>query len=403
MKFNWNGEVGWEITSQVVNDDLAKAGGGPVEVELHTFGGDFFQGISIHTALKNYPGQKTVTIGAIVASAGTVIALGFDKIIARDTSTIMIHNAQSGERGDQNDMRKLADQLEAWSNMIAEMLVAKTGKKLADIKKMMDDETWMVGQQIFEFGFADEIISTGQPLNRSALLASARAMVTNSARQPNKLDPEAAIISGAVDTESPWRYTENDKLDKLGEYPYAKNGVVFRSALRSIAARATDPAIRNRAAELVKLIDRKERKVTKQEILDAAKTAFENNQLTLKEIAAHLGQSAQLVGEVQNKVSEELVSTKAELVKLQADLAGFDAERVKNALAKKYSGALLTLAVDMIGGCKFAEVEAKMVEFEKTESAKKIAAAMADVTSPLNRIDSREAAQAADPLKGIRV
>jgi ATP-dependent protease ClpP protease subunit len=403
MKFNWNGEVGFEITTQTVNNDLAQAAGGPVEVELNTFGGDFFHGISIHTALKNYTGPKTVTLGAVVASAGTVIALGFDKIIARDNSTIMIHNAQSWEFGDQNDLRKLADQLEAWSKMIADMLVEKTGKSEVEIKKMLDDETWMFGQEIVDFGFADEIIKSGEATNRALALASARNKIKNSARPNQKLDPEAAIISGAVDTDSPWRYTENDKLDKLGEYPYAKNGVVFRSALRSIAARATDPAIKNRATELVKMIDRKETRVTKQEILDAAKNAVENNQLTLKEIANHLGLSAQLVGEVQNKVNEELAATKAELITVKNSLKEFDADRVKNVLAKKYSGALLTLATDMIGSAPFADIEAKMVEFEKTESAKKVAAAMADVTSPLNRIDSREQTKQADPLANLRV
>lgn len=391
MKFNWNGEVGWEITTQQVANDLASAGGGPIEVDLNTFGGNFFDGITIHTALKNYTGHKTVKLGALVASAGTVIALGFDVIIARDNSTIMIHNAQSGEFGDQNDMRKLADQLEAWSTMIADMLVAKTGKKLPEIKKMLDEETWLFGQEIVDFGFADSIETTGQTANKAAALAMARAKVTNSVREKNKLDPAAAIISGAFDDHTAWSYTENDKLDKLGEYPYAKNGVVFRSALRSIAARATDPAIRNQATELVKLIDRKEQKVDLKEALTFVKNAIENNQTTFRALAKELGFENQLLNiEVQNAASAELAATKAELITVKNSLKEFDADRVKNALAKKYSGALLTLATDMIGNCAFADVEAKMVEFEKTESAKKVAAAMADVTSPLNRIDSRE-------------
>jgi ATP-dependent protease ClpP protease subunit len=405
MKFNWSGEVGWGIDSRQVEADLIQAGGGPIEVELNTPGGDFFAGININTVLKAYPGQKTVTLGALVASAGTVIALGFDKIIARDNSTVMIHNAQSGEFGDQNDMRKLADQLEAWSVMIADMYAAKTEKTPAAIRKAMDEETWLFGQEIVDFGLADELQTSGQATTRAAALAMAQAKikVTNSARS-KPIDPAAAIISGAVDMHSAWSFTKSDSLEYIGEYPYAKNGVVFRSALRSIAARATDPAIKKQAEDLVKLIDRKDdRKVTKQEILDAAKVAVDNNQLTLKEIANALGLSSQLVGEVQNAVSVELAAVKSENATLKADLASVDAERVKNALAKKYSGALLTLATDMLVGVKFADLDTRMGEFEKTESAKKIAAAMADVTSPLNRIDSREAAEQADPLAKLRV
>jgi len=405
MKFNWSGEVGWEITSQIVDEALRQAGGGPIEVELNTPGGDFFAGININTVLKAYAGSKTVTLGALVASAGTVIALGFDKIIARDNSTVMIHNAQSGEFGDQNDMRKLADQLEAWSVMIADMYAAKTGKTPAAIRKFMDEETWLFGQEIVDFGIADEIQTSGQATTRAAALAMAQAKikVTNSARA-QKIDPAAAIISGAVDMHSAWSFTKNDALEYIGEYPYAKNGVVFRSALRSIAARATDPAIKKQADDLVKLIDRKDdKKVTKQEILDAAKVAVDNNQLTLKEIANALGLSSQLVGEIQNKVGEELTATKVQLLTVQAQLTEFDADRVRNALAKKYSGALLTLATDMLVGIKFADLAVRMAEFEKTDSAKNVAAAMADVTSPLNRINSREAAEQADPLAKLRV
>jgi ATP-dependent protease ClpP protease subunit len=407
MRFNWSGEVGWEITSRSVAEDLAKAGGGPVEVELNTFGGNFFDGINIHTALKAYTGAKVVTLGAVVASAGTTIAMGFDKIIARDNSTVMIHNAQAGEWGDQNDLRKLADQLESWSAMIAEMYAAKTGKTVAAIRKLMDDETWLFGQEIVDFGFADEIEATGQTMTKAAALAMARAQikVTNGPRTHRDAFDHAQdlIKSGAVDMQTAWNFTQKDNLEYLGEYPYAKNGVVFRSALRSIAARATDPAIKKQADVLMDMCHRKDKTVTKQEILDATKAAVENNQLTLKEIANALGLSAQLVGDVQNAVNAELATVKAENVTLKAQLETFDADRVKNALAKKYSGALLTLASDMLNGVKFAELDARMAAFEQTESAKKVAAAMADVTSPLNRIDSREAAQAADPLKGIRV
>jgi ATP-dependent protease ClpP protease subunit len=407
MKFNWNGEVGWEITSRSVAEDLAKAGGGPVEVELNTPGGEFFDGINIHSALIGYQAQKTVTLGALVASAGSVIALGFNKIIARDTSTVVIHNAWTVQGGDQNELRKTADQLEAWSNMIADLIAAKTGKDVDEIKTMLNEETWLVGQEIVDFGFADELQTTGQTVNKALVLASARARIAvkNQVRPHRDAFDHAQdlIKSGAVDMQSAWNFTQKDNLEYLGEHPYAKNGVVFRSALRSIAARATDPAIKKQAEVLMDMCHRKDKTVTKQEILDATKAAVENNQLTLKEIANALGLSAQLVGDVQNAVNAELATVKAENVAMKAQLETFDADRVKNALSKKYSGALLTLACDMLNGVKFADLDTRMAAFEQTESAKKVAAAMADVQSPLNRIDSREAAESADQLEGLRV
>lgn len=174
-----SGDIGIEITAQGVRSELEKARGTDVDLFINSRGGLVFAGIELFNIIRNYSGKTTSIITGIAASMGSYVALAANSIKAHDNATFMIHNAVSLVLGDHNDMRKRADALEGMSNILARVYVAKTGKALNSIKALMDNETFMFGNEMREAGFVDEIIDApedGERDKESAIIV-ARASV----------------------------------------------------------------------------------------------------------------------------------------------------------------------------------------------------------------------------------
>lgn len=160
-KVRLEGYVGDELTPAAVSAIFDGLNGEDVEADLYSYGGFIYPGVEIHNRIRAYEGKKTVTIGAIVASAATYIALAFDVVRVHEYSGWMIHNAQSVMIGDSRDMAKEAEELEKFNKLIAGFYARKTGKSNDEIRKLMDKESTLYGNEIVDFGFADELITDG--------------------------------------------------------------------------------------------------------------------------------------------------------------------------------------------------------------------------------------------------
>jgi len=136
---------------------LKELGGAKLEVELTTFGGDYFMAAPIMNALRDYTGEKIVYLNGIVASAGTVIAMGFDRVIARPTSMFMIHNAWTVAMGNASDLLDAAGLLERIDAVLATNYAEKTGKTIEQIKDWMNAETYFFGQEAIDAGFVHSL------------------------------------------------------------------------------------------------------------------------------------------------------------------------------------------------------------------------------------------------------
>ena len=150
----------WDISASTVREQLNSMTG-DVTIKIDSPGGSVFEGISIFNAIKEYDkGTVTIVIESMAASIASYIALAGDVIKAHDNSTFMIHNAWTYTFGDGNELRKTADILDGLSSLIAKKYISKTGKTKEIIKESMDKESYYFGNEILDFGFCDEIIST---------------------------------------------------------------------------------------------------------------------------------------------------------------------------------------------------------------------------------------------------
>ncbi|MEI1264728.1 head maturation protease, ClpP-related, partial [Pseudomonas aeruginosa] len=104
----------WGITSADFIRDLKAVddGASPVLVHFDTIGGDLFDGIAIHNALRALGERCTARIDGACFSAGSVAACGAHRVEMADNALFMIHNPWTLAAGDSEDLRKVADMMD---------------------------------------------------------------------------------------------------------------------------------------------------------------------------------------------------------------------------------------------------------------------------------------------------
>lgn len=164
----WTGEPvsGQFITPEGFLEDLETVKDkSNITIKINSCGGDLYTGIAIHNAIKGLTGVKTVIVEGIAASAASVIACAGDDVQVYPGSMIMIHGV-SGLLMDYynlTDLKKLQKDFDASERAIAEIYHAKTGIAVDQLRSMMTRETWMVGQEAVDNGFANTLIEDEGP------------------------------------------------------------------------------------------------------------------------------------------------------------------------------------------------------------------------------------------------
>ncbi len=164
----WTGEPlpGLYITPEGFLEDLETIKDkSKITIKLNSTGGDLYTGIAIHNALKGLKGTKTVIVEGIAASAASVIMCAGDEVQVYPGSMVMIH-CVAGLMYDYYtiaDLEVVIKGFDAAEKAIAEIYKAKTGTETKAIRSMMNEETWMVGSEAVDKGFADTLLDESGP------------------------------------------------------------------------------------------------------------------------------------------------------------------------------------------------------------------------------------------------
>ena len=137
---------------------IEEANGDDLEVYINSPGGDVYSGSEIYTVLKEYPGNVTVKIVGIAASAASVIAMAGKRVLISPTAQIMIHNVSSISIGDYRDHAHESEVLKGWNKSIANAYRLKSGMSESELLKLMNQEKWLTAQEALDMGFVDEIM-----------------------------------------------------------------------------------------------------------------------------------------------------------------------------------------------------------------------------------------------------
>lgn len=155
----WTGEG---VTAKRIAAALRSIGAGPVTVNINSPGGDMFEGFAIYNLLREHPGEVTVKVLGLAASAASIIAMAGDTVQMSRASFLMIHNAWIVAAGNRHELREIAEWMEPFDAAMADIYAARTGLDAAAIGEMLDAETWLAGSEAIQKGFADEYLPSDQ-------------------------------------------------------------------------------------------------------------------------------------------------------------------------------------------------------------------------------------------------
>ena len=153
---------GDEITPKMFRDELY-AEDGDITLWVNSPGGNVFAAAEIYTMLRDYPGNVTVRIASIAASAASVVAMAGNLVQISPTGMLMVHDPSTIAMGNARDMEKAITTLNEVKESIINAYAFKTGLTRNRISKLMSDETWLNAKKAVELGFADEILFEDKP------------------------------------------------------------------------------------------------------------------------------------------------------------------------------------------------------------------------------------------------
>ena len=162
-------EYSWlddDITPKQFKDDLYRNGkGGPVLMKLNSPGGDVIAASKMRAIMTEYPGDITVRISGMAASAAVMLAISGKQTQIADSAYMMIHDPAVVvflAALDIETLGRLQDNLKSIKDGIIPAYAQKTGLSEERISNMMTRETWMSAREAVDYGFADQVIAGGQ-------------------------------------------------------------------------------------------------------------------------------------------------------------------------------------------------------------------------------------------------
>jgi ATP-dependent protease ClpP protease subunit len=207
-------EIGfWGISAAYVSDKLQGiVDGEEIKLSINSPGGSVIQSIAIFNIVRaharNHP--VSVYITGVAASGASYIALAArtvtpeSKVYVSDNSIFVIHNPYIFIEGDYKKLLKEAEWLKRLAYVLASTYAAVSKQKQENIQTAMDNETFYIGQEIVDAGFANhfEKIGPGENIDpqskREALIVNAKTAIQNVkvkiAEKEPPIDADAAAL-----------------------------------------------------------------------------------------------------------------------------------------------------------------------------------------------------------------
>lgn len=152
----------WEEFGEVSAKDLSKQleelqDVARINVRISSYGGEVKEGLAIYNALRAHKAKIVTYCDSFACSIASVIFMAGDERIMNAASLLMIHNAWTFAEGNSKELRKVADDLEVITSASVEAYKARATISEKEIRKMMDNETWISPEKAVEYGFATGI------------------------------------------------------------------------------------------------------------------------------------------------------------------------------------------------------------------------------------------------------
>ncbi|HET9040545.1 MAG TPA: head maturation protease, ClpP-related, partial [Gemmatimonadales bacterium] len=164
------GDIGsWGITAAAFVEELKAVDTAEINLYINSPGGEVFDGLAIHNALRSHRARVMVQVDSLAASIASVIAMAADRIVMSPHSQMMIHDAQGVSCGSPEELREYADFLDRQSDNIAAVYAERAGGTRLQWRKRMQAETWYFADEAVEAGLADAVGQLARPEETATL------------------------------------------------------------------------------------------------------------------------------------------------------------------------------------------------------------------------------------------
>ena len=225
-----------------------------IDVRINSMGGEVYAGMAIFNAIRASQANINIYVDGVAASMAGVIALCGRPLHMSKYARLMLHQVSGGIYGTSKDIRSYADQVDALTNVLVDVVAEKSGLKPEEVReKWFDGEDhWITAQEAMDLKLADSIYDMKDgAVPAEGATAEAIYEFTNRLKSQPKTDINMAIIDELKKRSSFQNATTEDQvLAKVTE-------------LENAAAKV--PALQNRVEEL----EKKEKEATM-----AARNAF---------------------------------------------------------------------------------------------------------------------------------
>lgn len=188
-----DGVIG-EKNLKAANIREALAAMGPkkdITLRINSVGGSVVEGIAMYQALRRHEGNVCGYVDGIAASMASVILQAADERHVSRGSYVMIHNPSSEADGEAGDLRATAELLDKIRDDMLDIYEARTGLDRAEIRKMMDAETYLNADEAVKLGFADVVDETEARIDARAVAK----LSETSKKIPEALKAKAAALA----------------------------------------------------------------------------------------------------------------------------------------------------------------------------------------------------------------
>lgn len=150
-----------------------------VNVHINSCGGDVSEALAIYNTLKN-KGVKVVTYcDGFACSAASVVFMAGEERVMNTASLLMVHNPWTWMRGNAKEFRKQADDLDKIAQAAVNAYMAKVAISEEELKKLLDDESWLTAEDAKKYGFATKVLEQDDEGVRQSAMAAIRDIMIN--------------------------------------------------------------------------------------------------------------------------------------------------------------------------------------------------------------------------------
>ena len=188
---SWFGD---SITAKQFSEELSKLDSSvnEITVRINSPGGDVFDGIAIYNRLKQHKAKIIVHVDGLAASIASIIALAGDEVIMGEGALFMVHLPWTVAMGNRTDLDNVVNRLIDVEEQLISIYSKKTKIDRVEIKRMLEEETWLDADQAIEKGFVDKKSSDSLPIAASAMGSKWFH------RHPTKYNSEKEAISASI-------------------------------------------------------------------------------------------------------------------------------------------------------------------------------------------------------------